>query len=62
MATDRLYARIRKDDNIIREHFDTIKVSDHPYELRRLVEKAILIEKKEKEILENAQNQVGQDA
>lgn len=59
---DRLYARIRKDDDIIREHFEGIKSSDHPYEVRRLLEKAIKIERKEKEILEGIEIQVGQDS
>lgn len=59
---DRLYARIRKDDDIIREYFEEIKASDHPYEVRRLLEKAIKIERKEKEILEGAKIQVGQDS
>lgn len=59
---DRLYARIRKDDDIIREHFEEVKESDHPYEVRRLLEKAIKIERKEKEILENIKIQAGQDS
>jgi hypothetical protein len=62
MATDKLYARIRKDDVILREHFDSVKQSDHPYEVRRLLEKAIKIERKEKEILEGIEIQVGQDS
>ncbi len=62
MATDRLYARIRKDDKLIREHFDEVKQSDHPYEVRRLIEKAIKIERKEKEILERAEISVEQDS
>lgn len=52
MAKDRLYARIREEDTLIREHFSKIKQSDHAYEVRRLLEKAIKIEQKEKEILE----------
>jgi|GEM_PF-6068331 len=62
MAKDRLYARIREDDVIIREHFANIKPSDHPYEIRRLLEKAILIERKEKEILEKVEIRIGQDS
>lgn len=62
MATDKLVARIRKDDNVIREHFDNIKPSDHPYELRRLVEKAIKIEQEEKELIEKAKKQLELDA
>jgi hypothetical protein len=62
MAKDRLYARIREDDDIIREHFELVKQSDHPYEVRRLLEKAILIERKEKEILEGIEIHVGQDS
>lgn len=50
---DRLTARIRKEDELIKEHFSGIKDSDYPYEIRRLVEKAILIERKEKEDSEN---------
>ncbi len=50
---DVLNARIRQDDTIIREHFSQIKDGDYPYEIRRLIEKAILIERKEKEFTEN---------
>lgn len=50
---DVLNARIRQDDIVIREHFSKIKDSDYPYEIRRLIEKAILIERKEKEFTEN---------
>lgn len=53
MAKDRLYARIRKGDDLLREHFSTIKESDHSYEVRRLLEKAIKIERKEQEMIEN---------
>jgi hypothetical protein len=60
--TDKLQARIRQDDKIIREHFSNIKKSDHPYELRRLVEKAIVSEQKEKELLEEVQKQHEQDS
>lgn len=52
MAKDKLFARIRKDDTLIKEHFEQVKDSDHSYEVRRLLEKAIRIERKEKEILE----------
>lgn len=62
MATEKLYARIRKDDDIIREHFETVKQSDHPYEVRRLIEKAIIIERKEKEILEGIEIHTEQDS
>lgn len=62
MAKDRLYARIREDDDIIREHFAEVKQSDHPYEVRRLLEKAIKIERKEKEILDGIEIHVGQDS
>lgn len=62
MSKDRLYARIREDDVIIREHFDTIKSSDYSYELRRLLEKAIVIERKEKEILDGMNIYNGQDS
>jgi hypothetical protein len=46
-----LVARIRKDDVVLREYFSNIKQSDWAYEIRRLLEKAIEIEKKEKEIV-----------
>jgi hypothetical protein len=49
-----LTARIRKDDELLREYFSKIKQSDWPYEIRRLLEKAIEIEKKEKEIVKKA--------
>lgn len=51
MAAEKLVARIRKDDHLIREHFDKIKTSDHPYEIRRLLEKAIKIEQEEQELV-----------
>lgn len=50
---DKLIARIRKEDNLIKEHFSKVKDSDYPYEIRRLIEKAIVIEQKEKEFIEN---------
>lgn len=62
MTIEKIQARIRDDDEILREHFSSIKKSDHPYEVRRLLEKAILIERKEKEILEEVQKQSGQDS
>jgi hypothetical protein len=62
MTIEKVQARIREDDTIIREHFEEVKKSDHPYEVRRLLEKAILIERKEKEILEEIQKQTGQDS
>jgi hypothetical protein len=62
MAKDRLYARIRNGDDVIRNHFESVKQSDHPYEVRRLLEKAILIERKEKEILGGIEIHVGQDS
>lgn len=62
MAKDRLYARIREDDTVIREHFKKVKSSDHSYEVRRLLEKAIEIERKEKEILDGIDIQIGQDS
>ncbi len=46
---DLLVARIRKDDELLREHFSGIKPSDHAYEIRRLLEQAILSERKKKE-------------
>lgn len=53
MAKDRLYARIRKGDDLLRDHFSKIKESDHSYEVRRLLEKAIKIERKQKEMIED---------
>ncbi|KAF2421668.1 MULTISPECIES: hypothetical protein [Bacillus subtilis group] len=53
MAKDRLYARIRKGDDLLREHFSQVKESDHAYEVRRLLEKAIKIERKQKEMIED---------
>ncbi|HFF1838887.1 hypothetical protein P4388_32005 [Bacillus thuringiensis] len=58
MAAEKLVARIRKDDHILREHFDKIKSSDHPYEIRRLLEKAIKMEKEEQELIEKAKKQL----
>lgn len=57
VIVEKLQARIRQDDEVIRDHFKKIKKSDHPYELRRLVEKAILIERKEEELLGGVQKQ-----
>jgi hypothetical protein len=51
MENDRLFARIRRDDDLIKEHFETVKRGDRAYEIRRLLEKAIKIERKEKESL-----------
>jgi hypothetical protein len=62
MARDRLYARIRKDDIEIREHFENVKESDYAHEVRRLLEKAIRIERKEQEILEGKEIQERQDS
>lgn len=61
LQIDRLQARVREDDTLIREHFAGVKKSDHAHELRRLVEKAIAIERKEKELLEEAKKQKEQD-
>lgn len=52
-----LVARIRKDDDLLREYFSNIKQSDWPYEIRRLLEKAIKIERKEKEIVEKVKKE-----
>ena len=61
MPRDRVFARIRKDDTIIKEHFENIKDSDTSYEVRRLLEKAILIERKEKQVIENISKNVKQE-
>ncbi|MFE9081989.1 hypothetical protein [Bacillus mobilis] len=62
MAAEKLVARIRKDDHLIREHFNKIKTSDHPYEIRRLLEKAIKIEQEEQELIEKVKKQLELDA
>lgn len=62
MIVEKVQARLRADDQIIKEHFQEVKKSDHAYEVRRLLEKAILMERKEKEILEELQKQAGQDS
>lgn len=62
MARDHLYARIREEDKLIREHFSKIKEGDYSYEIRRLLEKAIKIEQKEKKILKEMENQMEQDS
>lgn len=49
---DRLYARIRKSDDLLREHFKNIKDGDRAYEIRRLLEKAIKIEREEQKYYE----------
>lgn len=50
---DQLYARVRKDDDLLREYFSNIKKADRPYEVRRLLEKSIKLEQKQQEIIEN---------
>lgn len=47
-----LVARIRKDDDLLRNYFKDIKPSDHAYEIRRLLEKSILIELEEQKEIE----------
>lgn len=54
MASDRLFARIRKSDDLLREHFENIKDGDRAYEIRRLLEKAIKIEREEQQNYEKA--------
>lgn len=44
-TSDRLFARIRKSDDVLREHFSKVKDGDRAYEIRRLLEKAILAER-----------------
>jgi len=51
MKEMKVQARLRKGDTLLREHFSKIKENDWPYEARRLMEKAIKIEREEKEIL-----------
>lgn len=46
----RLYARIRKHDDILREHFSKINNGDRAYEIRRLLNKAILAEREDNKI------------
>ncbi|CDQ41837.1 hypothetical protein [Virgibacillus salexigens] len=47
-----LVARIRKNDDLLRNHFKDIKPNDRAYEIRRLLEKAITEEAKEKAYIE----------
>lgn len=49
-----LYARIRKDDHAIREHFNKVKNSDWAYEIRRLIEMGIAEEERQKNLLKKA--------
>ena len=44
--SNRLYARIRKRDEVIRNHFTSIDGKNRAKEIRRLLEKAILEENK----------------
>ncbi|PVC75045.1 hypothetical protein C2I27_03935 [Priestia megaterium] len=61
-SNKKLYARIRKEDTLIQEHFEAVKDSDWPYEIRRLLEKAIKIERKEQEMFEQMRRQAQQDS
>lgn len=47
-----LFARIRQNDDLLREYFTKIKPNDRAYEIRRLLEKAIKIEQEEKRMIE----------
>lgn len=58
----RLYTTIRADDDILRKHFDEVKKADIPYEMRRLMEKAIKIERKEQQIREEMELHKEQDS
>jgi hypothetical protein len=49
-----LQARLRKDDILLKKYFSKIKKGDWPYEIRRLLEKSIKTEQKEKQLLEKA--------
>lgn len=55
LKKDVLTAKIRKEDEVLARHFSQIKSGDYPYEIRRLLEKAILQEKEEQEILSKRQ-------
>lgn len=44
-SSSRLFARIRKSDDLLREHFATIKEGDRAHEIRRLLEIAIKLER-----------------
>lgn len=46
-TSDRLFARIRKSDTNIKEHFSKIKDGDRAHEIRRLLEIAIAHENNE---------------
>ncbi|WP_169794182.1 hypothetical protein [Alicyclobacillus shizuokensis] len=52
---DKIHVRLREEDTLLREHFSKIKKGDHSHEARRLMEKALLIEKKEQEALKQLQ-------
>lgn len=47
-----LVARIRKNDDVLRDYFNEIKPNDRAYEIRRLLEKAIKSEKEEQSYIE----------
>lgn len=53
MPKDRIYVRIRKSDELIRNHFSSINEADYPYEARRLLNKSIELEQKEKKKIES---------
>lgn len=44
----RIFARIRKDDELLKKHFQKIPRGDWAHEARRLMKKSIRIEQKEK--------------
>lgn len=47
-SANRLFARIRKNDHILREHFSKVESRNKAHEVRRLLEKAIIAEKEGK--------------
>lgn len=47
---NRLFARIRKGDDLLRGHFSDVKEGDRAYEIRRLLEKAIKVEQDEENL------------
>lgn len=48
---DKITIRLRKEDEVLRKHFEKIKKGDHSYEARRLMELGLEKEREEKELL-----------
>lgn len=56
-----LVARIRQNDDLLREHFSEIKPNDRAYEIRRLLEKAIKIEQEDQQLIEKLKKETRMD-